>query len=196
MTALHPTPNNSSSDLSPQKDRRRNHRIPLRIGGRYLNESSEDHGLLAINISCRGALVISTHRPSLDARIVCYFDELGRVSARVIRHTDEGFAMEFRTSQHKRDKLADKLVWLLNRDKLGLKEERASPRYATRGPAIVIREDGRELQCRVVDISLTGASFEADGPAPMIGESVKAGNLHGEVVRRTQNGFAIRYVKR
>ncbi len=196
MTALQPASGAKMTEASPRKDKRRNHRVQLRTGGRFLNENSEDHGLLTVNISCGGALVISTHQPEIDARIVCYIDDLGRVSAQVVRRTSDGFAMKFQTSQRKRDKLADKLTWLINRDRLGLKEERKAPRYATRGPAIVVREDGREVQCRVVDISLTGASFETEGPAPFVGEPVKAGNLAGEVVRRTRTGFAIRYIKK
>jgi hypothetical protein len=59
---------------------------------------------------------------------------------------------------------------------------------------MVTRANGRVLQCRTVDISLTGAAFEGDGPAPPIGEIVSVGNLQGEVVRTLRNGFAIRYL--
>ena len=60
-----------------------------------------------------------------------------------------GFALRFQTTQTKRDKLADKLVWLTNREALGLVEERGAQRFAAEGPAIIIRQDGRRLQCRV-----------------------------------------------
>ena len=47
---------------------------------------------------------------------------------------------------------------------------------------------------RTGDISLSGAAFEADGPAPQLGEIVSVGNVRGEVVRALRTGFAIRYI--
>jgi hypothetical protein len=46
----------------------------------------------------------------------------------------------------------------------------------------------------MLDISLTGASFETETRPPMIGEIVVAGNIRGEVVRASGNSFAIRYL--
>ena len=177
-----------------KKDRRRNRRIAIRIKGRFLNEVSEDKGLQTRNISCGGALIDSDHRPPVGARIVCYFDHLGRVAATVNRLTATGFAVNFHTTQPKRDRLADKLIWMVNRGPLQMSEDRKASRYAAGGPAIVQREDGRDLQCRVVDISLSGASFRTTGPLPLIGETVKAGNLFGRVVRSEEQFFAIRYL--
>lgn len=176
------------------KDRRRNRRIEIEIKGRFLDEKSEDNSLVTKNISCGGALIDSCNRPPIGARIVCYLDNLGRVSASVTRRTETGFAVQFHTTQHKRDKLADKLIWLINRDPYNLKDERRAPRYAAGGPALVRRADGRDIQCRVIDISLTGASFHTDAPRPAVGEVVKAGNLRGEVVRCEDKLFAIRYL--
>ncbi len=177
-----------------KKDRRRNRRVAIRIKGRFLNEVSEDKGLQTRNISCGGALIDSDYRPPVGANIVCYFDHLGRVAATVNRVTNTGFAVNFHTTQTKRDRLADKLTWMINRGPLQMDEERKASRYAAGGPAIVQREDGRNLQCRVIDISLTGASFKTDGPMPIIGEKVKAGNLYGRVVRSAEHFFAIRYL--
>lgn len=178
-----------------KKDRRLHKRVELKLGGRFLNDESEDHGMRTVNISCSGAMILSTSRPAVGTPIVCYFDDLGRVAASVIRRTPEGFAVKFNASRHKRDKLADKLTWLLNRERLGMSDQRESPRHPGGGPALVIRKDGRQVQCRVLDISLSGASFETSGPVPPIGEMVMAGNIHGEVVRATENSFAIRYVR-
>jgi len=194
MSALQQKSESDLRALRPDKDRRRHARVELRLGGRFLNDVSEDHGLITENISCNGAALISTQKPMTGTPIVCYIDGLGRVAATVMRRTDTGFAVKFNTTQHKRDKLADKLVWLMNRDKLNLTDERASPRYAAEGPALITRQDGRTIQCRAVDISLTGAGFETEGPAPMLGEIVTVGHLKGEVVRRDKGRFGIRYL--
>ena len=177
-----------------KKDRRRNRRIAIRIKGRFLNEVSEDKSLQTRNISCGGALIDSDYRPPVGVRVICYFDHLGRVAATVTRQTETGFAVDFQTTQPKRDRLADKLIWMINSGPLNLAEERKASRYAAGGPAMVQREDGRDLQCRVIDISLTGASFNTTGPLPVIGETVRAGNLYGRVVRSEEQFFAIRYL--
>lgn len=187
------SPSNFQATLK-NKDRRRNRRIAIRINGRFLNEISEDKGLQTRNISCGGALIDSDYRPPVGARIVCYFDQLGRVAATVSRQTNTGFAVDFQTTQPKRDRLADKLTWMINRGPLKLEEDRKAARYTAGGAAIVQREDGRDLQCRVIDISLTGASFKTSGPLPAIGETVKAGSLFGRVVRSETQSFAVRYL--
>ncbi len=167
--------------------------MELRLGGRFLSDDNVDQTLKTVNISCRGAFLESLAAPQSGSSIICYLDELGRIPATVVRAAAGGFAVMFNISTHKRDKIADRLTWLLNRDALGLSEDRETPRYAAGGPALVTRADGREIQCRVVDMSLTGAGFETDGPPPELGEMVTAGNLKGQVVRRGARSFGIRF---
>lgn len=177
-----------------RRDRRGFKRVELKLTGRFLIGDSEDHALSTADISCDGAFIVSSERPGLDQQVVCYFDEVGRVVANVVRVSPEGFAVRFHTSPHKRDKLADRLTWLINRDRLGLEEERGETRYRASGEAIVNLADGSQLQCSVTDISLTGAAFETAGKPPFVGERVTVGNLVAEVVRVTGNKFAVRYV--
>lgn len=195
MTAPMPLGNQTSPALHIGRDRRRHKRVSIKLGGRFLNENSEDHGLVTQNLSCSGAMIFATVLPAQGSTIVCYFDDLGRVSCDVIRQTRDGFAVRFNVAEHKRDKLADRLTWLLNKDSLGLKEERETPRFAAGGPALVMLRDGRQLQCRVLDMSLTGASFESNGGAPMMGETVTAGHLKGRVVRVDDHVFAIEFIR-
>lgn len=178
----------------PLKERRRNWRVPIALDGRFLMEGGEDHTVLTRNMSCGGALFISSERPAPDARLICYLDDLGRIEAQAVRQTADGFAVRFDISARKRDKIADRLTWLTNHKQLGLNDDREAPRYASGGPALVQRADGRVIQCRTIDISLSGAAFETGGPAPQIGEIVMAGNLRGEVVRSMRSAFAIRYL--
>lgn len=174
-------------------DRRRHQRVELRLTGRFMSDGA-DHTFLTENVSCGGATFEAASIPAIGSKIVCYFDELGRVACEVVRKTEAGFAVSYQTPQHKKDKLADRLVWLLNYKKYDLADERASPRKATGGPALVTRSNGTKLQCRVIDISLTGAAFEFDGPVPIVGEHVRVGSLRGAVVRAVTGEFAIRFL--
>jgi len=184
-----------SPGAAPKRDRRSFKRVDLRLTGRFLTTQSEDRELLTSNVSCDGAFILSPTPPDSGEQIVCYFDELGRVVADVIRMTPGGFAVRFQASTQKRDKLADRLTWLLNKDTLGLAEDRAAPRFAASGQAVVILPDGSQLQCRLTDISLTGAAFEALGTPPFVGDRVHTGNLPAEVVRVAGKKFAVRYLR-
>ena len=177
-------------------DRRRFRRIPLAIHGRFLDTQSEEHSLLTRDISCSGAHVVSPHRPDREQSIVLYLDDLGRIVGKVVRHTAEGFAVSFQGSDRKRDKIVDRLTWLWNKSALGLEDERETPRYTAGGPALITLEDGRTLQCRVQDISLTGAGLLAMTQAPYVGETVSVGNLRARVVRSEGRTFGIRFTGR
>lgn len=194
MTRPLAQPNDAGAGRISPRDRRGFKRVELKLTGRFLIGDNEDHALHTSNMSCDGAFIVSSERPGLDQQVVCYFDDVGRVVANVVRVSPEGFAVRFHTSPHKRDKLADRLTWLINRDKLGLEEERGETRYQASGEATVNLADGSQLQCSVTDISLTGAAFETAGKPPFVGERVSVGNLVGEVVRVTGKKFAVRYV--
>src|SRR6056297_3082177 len=125
-------------NIRTKPDRRRHLRVPLRMNGRYLHEGA-DHTFITEDISCGGANLEAVAIPPIGTKLVCYFDDLGRVAAEVIRPTASGFAVAFTSSQHKKDKLADRLVWLLNYKKYDLTDERSAPRKATGGPALVTR---------------------------------------------------------
>lgn len=174
-------------------DRRQHKRVKLRLDGRFMADDT-DHTLITTDVSCGGACLAAQVKPAEGTAIVCYFDDLGRVTARVVRHVADGFAVAFEVGAHKRAKLADRLVWLLNKKKYGLTEERSAPRKPAHAPALITRANGLKVQCRVIDISLTGAAFEAKGPAPFVGEIIRAGTLRGEVVRSIENEFAIRFL--
>jgi hypothetical protein len=195
MTLPQPLQAAPSSGASPRRDRRSYKRVELRLTGRYLLGESDDRELLTSNVSCDGALILSQSPPDSGEQIVCYFDELGRVVADVVRMAPGGFAVRFQTSTLKRDKLADRLTWLLNKDTLGLAEDRAAARFSATGQAVVILSDGTQLQCRLTDISLTGAAFEALGTTPFVGDRVRTGNLPAEVVRVAGKKFAVRYLR-
>ena len=186
-------------DAQPEDyfDRRRHRRVDICLPGRFLTNLGSDASLSTINLSCSGALVESAILPDPGAELVCYFDDLGRVVATVVRRTPAGFAVTFNVASHKREKIADRLTWLLNKDTLDLTEEREAPRYAADVPAQVLRSNGQIMSCRVLDISLTGANFECRGVAlPKIGEIVSAGTIPAEVIRIGDGGFAVRYLQK
>ena len=95
-----------ASSLRTKPDRRRHKRVELSLNGRFLHDGA-DHTFLTANVSCGGAIVQARAIPQVGAAVVCYFDDLGRVSGEVVRHTEDGFAVTFKASDHKKDKLSE-----------------------------------------------------------------------------------------
>ena len=53
--------------------------------------------------------------------------------------------------------------------------------------------DGRELPCRIIDLSLTGVSLEI-AARPAIGEFVMIGRMRGRVARHHATGVAVEFL--
>ena len=54
--------------------------------------------------------------------------------------------------------------------------------------------DGREYNCEVMDISLSGAAIRVE-VMPSLGTYVLLGKMRGRVVRYLENGIALEFVK-
>ena len=184
-------PSKNKSVSTAQTDQR----LPIQLPGRFLDSKGEEHRIVSVAMSSQSAQIRANDLPQQGSQIVCYFDGLGRVTGEVTRVLNRGFLVQFSLTTRKRDKLADQLIWLINKDPLGLSDERQHPRYKAGGPAQLKLDSGGVLNCRVVDISLTGAGFEALSRAPAIGEIVSTGNLRGKVVRSDGRSFGIRFMR-
>ena len=93
--------------------------------------------------------------------------------------------------QRKREKIADALTWLVNKDKLGLTDERIDERRSASGQVIAIHGKGISIACAVADVSLFGVALKTAGPRPMIGDRVQIGERAGTCVRYIDGGFAV-----
>ncbi len=52
--------------------------------------------------------------------------------------------------------------------------------------------DGRQYECRIIDLSLSGAAVEID-VKPATGTPVVLGTMHGQVDRHFEEGVAIQF---
>ena len=52
--------------------------------------------------------------------------------------------------------------------------------------------DGRQYQCRIIDLSLSGAAIEIE-VKPALGVQVTLGTMRGQVVRHFEDGVAIEF---
>src|SRR4051794_30258613 len=120
-----------SSPLAVAVDRRRHKRVALTLLGRFMRANKQEYPCKLIDISVGGVAMNSPVELEVGERIVTYFDHLGGLEGRVVRVFPGGFAIELTATQHKREKLAAQITWLMNRNDLDAASERRHERFAT-----------------------------------------------------------------
>jgi hypothetical protein len=180
-------------DCEPEGDgseRRRHARVEAPLKARYLGPDGREHPCLVVNISAGGALLRAKTSPAESETIVLYVDEVGRFECRVVRSGKHSFAVDYRGRRSKTARTADALTVTLNYPREGKSDLRAAPRIKQDEPALVTLENGEQIPCSIIDISLTGASIEID-PRPPLGARLVLGKTSAKVVRRHEKGVGV-----
>ncbi|MEO3385710.1 PilZ domain-containing protein [Mesorhizobium sp. CAU 1741] len=181
-------------NAAPSRTERRNfQRVRVKIYGRYMLEDRSEYPCQVIDMSPGDVAFRADNFGQLGEKVIAYLDHIGRIEGVVTRRLDGGFAMTIIASERKRDKLAAQLTWLANKHELDLPEDRRHERVSPRNPMTVLAlEDGRSYQCRIIDLSLSGAAVELD-VKPALGLPVTLGTMRGRVVRHFEDGVAIEF---
>jgi hypothetical protein len=175
------------------EERRRFQRVKVHLLGRYMLADRREFPCQVINMSPGGLAMLAPGIGNVGERVVAYLDHIGRVEGKITRLLDNGFAMTVGATPRKRDKLAAQLTWLANRDILNLPEDRRHDRIAPRNPMGVLKmENGSQMPCRILDLSLSGAAVAAE-VRPAVGTQVMLGRVPSRVVRHIENGFALEF---
>ena len=168
--------------------------MKVHLLGRYMLADRREFPCQVINMSPGGLALLAPGIGNVGERVVAYLDHIGRVEGKITRLLDNGFAMTVGATPRKREKLAAQLTWLANREILNLPEDRRHDRVAPRNPMSWLKiEDGREMQCRIIDLSLSGAAVSAE-TRPEVGTQLILGKVPGRVVRHLEEGFAIEFM--
>ena len=193
---VNPPPDKTAGQNSPamdapesDADRRRHQRVDLPLKARFLTETGDERTAVVLNISAGGAILRAKFPPAFGQSVVLYVDQIGRVEAKVVRSGDDTFAVNYRKRRAKHAKIADTLTTALHSRRRGA-DRRKNPRIGQDAPATVYLEDGRELKCSILDISLTGASIEIN-PRPPLGMHLILGRMNAKVVRRHDKGVGV-----
>lgn len=173
------------------QDRRKFRRVNWAVRVRGLTGAGEEFTCTTVDVAA-GGLRINLARPLTQGEnLVLYIDDIGRVEGTVARVLNEiGYAVQFTVPARKRDKIADMLTWLINKDRLGLSDEREAERRPG-GGQVVARYSGVSIACAVADVSIFGVALKTAGPRPMIGDRVQVGERTGTCVRYIEGGFAV-----
>jgi hypothetical protein len=177
--------------LRTARDRRGFRRVDLPLSGRLLDPFGAEHPFDLINISPGGLALRSPARWRVGARAVIYCNGLGRLVGEIVRGDAASFAVRFELTPLKQDRLADEITWLWNKDRLNLSDERSFARAQVNGRVGVRLDDGRELDCDIVDMSLFGVSLACTQARPFIGQEAVLAGRRCRVARYTDAGFAL-----
>lgn len=181
-------------EQAPTAAERRNfQRVRVKIYGRFMLEDRTEHSCQVIDMSPGNVALRADRVGDPGEKVIAYLDHIGRIEGVITRRLQDGFAMTVIASDRKRDKLAAQLTWLANKHELDLPEDRRHERVAPRNPMSVLQlSDGRQYQCRIIDLSLSGAAIEID-VKPAKGVQVVLGTMRGQVVRHFEEGIAIEF---
>lgn len=173
------------------RERRRFRRMPIQVSGRLLDTFGREHDCRTEDISPGDVRIAATTLPPIGDRVVIYLEGIGRVSGKVARSCGEGeVAVIFDFTAHKREKLAEQLTLIVNRD-LGI-EEPVRPTIRDGAQLVKLEfETGEAYEGEVVDFSLAGITIKSKRPPPLIGVWVRVGTVYGRVARLIEGGFAI-----
>jgi len=156
-------------------------------------ENRREYPCQTLDMSPGGVSLVTPVGARVGEKVIAYLDHIGRIEGEVVREIEGGFAMRINAPLRKRDKLANVLTWLANRDVLNLPEDRRHERFTPKNPFTqIVLPDGRSYKCRIVDVSLSGASLKTE-VKPEIGISIALGKMRARVVRHTEDGIAVEF---
>jgi hypothetical protein len=156
-------------------------------------EDRRDYPCLTIDISPGGVAFAGVAKGGVGERVIAYLSQIGRVEGTIARHLDDGFAIQMKLPVLKREKLADQLTWLANRQALGMAEDRRHERIPPKSSHTTLKlPDGQEHLAKLIDISISGAALTV-AARPPIGSPVTIGQTAGQIVRHFEGGIAVEF---
>ncbi|HEY0853323.1 MAG TPA: PilZ domain-containing protein [Devosia sp.] len=168
-------------------------RVKISVLGRYMLQDRREFPCQILEMSPGDAAVIAPISGQVGEKVIAYLDHIGRIEGSIMSTIDGGFTMDIVASPRKRDKMAAQLTWLANKDILDLPEDRRHERVVPDNRhSTVVLDDGRRYNCKIIDISLSGAAIEL-AVRPAMGTPVTLGRMRARVVRHFQDGVAVEF---
>lgn len=168
--------------------------VKVSLLGRYMLADRREFPCQVLEMSPGDAVVIAPVAGVEGEKVIVYLDHLGRIEGSILHSIDGGFSMDIVASPRKRDKMAAQLTWLANKDLLDMPEDRRHERVVPDNRhSTVVLDDGRRYNCKIMDISLSGAAIEID-VRPAMGTALTLGRMRARVIRHFTEGVAVEFV--
>jgi hypothetical protein len=168
--------------------------VKVSLLGRYMLSDRREFPCQVLEMSPGDTVVIAPISGGAGERVIAYIDHLGRIEGDITDVRAGGFKMEIVATPRKREKMAAQLTWLANKELLNLPEDRRHERVVPDNRhSTVVLDDGRRYNCKIIDISLSGAAIEL-AVRPAMGTPVTLGRMRARVVRHFGDGVAVEFV--
>jgi hypothetical protein len=177
--------------------------VRIAVGGSYTLTNWFDPQGNPRSFACRTSRV-SPFRMLVDVpvvgrigdRISSYFGDFGRLEGHISDTTPGGFLFELSMDKATRERMANQLAWLENKQKdSSVRDARKQARIIPAAPHSALTfADGSIHSCFIIDMSISGAAVSA-GVQPAIGTPLAVGTCIGRVVRHLPDGFAVQFVE-
>jgi hypothetical protein len=148
-----------------------------------------------VNISLHAVTIIAPVYGSIGEWVILHCDEFGKLMGSIARMHSRGFVISVAANNEERAKLAAKIEWYEKKKNYDISDSRKHKRIVPKNPrSILICPDGRQLECFVIDMSVSGAAVSANINLA-IGTPLAVGKVVGRVVRHRPDGFAVRFIE-
>ncbi|HTT46818.1 MAG TPA: PilZ domain-containing protein [Pseudolabrys sp.] len=118
------------------------------------------------------------------------FDHFGGVEGPITEASQGQFTMWIVASAESRQKIARKVAWANDKNSVN---RRRHERHVPRDPDSILHfADGSIAACQIIDYSLSGVAATGE-IVPKVGAIVKIGDIHGQVLRHTGDGFIVEF---
>lgn len=187
----------------PDPDSPSQRAVNVIVGGSYTLPNWYDPQGKLRTFACRTTRV-SPYRMIVEVPVVgkigdsltSYFREFGKFEGRISETMKRSFMLELEMTRARREKLADMLTWLENKQKNpALKELRKNARFVPPNPhSTLTLADSSVHPCFIIDCSVTGVAVST-AVQPPVGMPLAVGSCVGRVVRLLPNGIAVKFVE-
>lgn len=130
-------------------------------------------------------------------RVNSYFQDFGQFQCTISATLQTGFLMELEMTRARRAWMSEKLTWLEKKQKdASIKELRRDARFVPPvSHAFLTLADGHAHPCFIIDVSTTGVAVSAEYDPP-VGTPLAVGACVGRVIRKFDNGFAVKFAEK
>lgn len=164
------------------------------VFGRFMLPDMSEHACQVLDLSLEGATFITTEEMPSGLAIVAYLEDLGRVEVVSRDAVPGGFKVSYAATGARLERLQQRIAYRLERAS-GAPDHRRHPRFEPKDKhSAITLPDGRNYNCEVIDISMSGAAIKTD-IMPAMGTYLMVGKMRGRVVRYLEQGFAIEFIK-
>ena len=164
------------------------------VFGRFMLPDMSEHACQVLDLTLDGATFITSDVPPMGLAIVAYLEDLGRVEVISGDSCARWFPGHLCRDRHAAGTLA--ATHQISGERAdGAPDHRRHPRFEPKDKhSSITLPDGRNYNCEVIDISVSGAAIKTD-VMPAMGTYLMVGKMKGRVVRYLENGFAIEFIK-